>query len=118
MAAPALARDYVYVEDVLDAMLDFESLPALSGEVLNLGTGVQTTLAEMAALVLEVTGSASEVRWDAMPPRRWDHTAWRADVSRARARLGWSPRHDLGQGLRAFLDWLDTGDPYGAVHAA
>jgi nucleoside-diphosphate-sugar epimerase len=70
------------------------------------------------AAVEEVVGRRCDVRWGARPPRRWDHTAWRADARRVRERLGWSPRHTLPQGLRAFREWMQAArDPYEA-HAA
>ena len=67
----------------------FRRLAELRGDVINLGTGVETTLREVVAAVLELTGSRSEVRWGAMPARRWDTDRWVADPRRrpAPARL-------------------------------
>lgn len=113
MVSPAIARDFVYVEDVLDAILAFERLNGLTGEVFNLGTGVQSTLKEVAAAVLDVVGGRSEVRWGAMNARRWDTHTWVADASRARAALGWAPRHCLRDGIARMADWMSAhGDDY------
>ncbi|HEU5321375.1 MAG TPA: NAD-dependent epimerase/dehydratase family protein, partial [Methylomirabilota bacterium] len=70
MAAPDAAHDFVYVDDVLDALTDVERLPGASGEVFNLGTGVQSTLRDVVAAVQAAVGDRSEVRWGALPPRR------------------------------------------------
>ncbi len=63
MVAPETARDFVYVEDVVRALTAFPKLVGLRGEVLNLGTGKETTLREVVATVTELLGSTSEVRW-------------------------------------------------------
>jgi nucleoside-diphosphate-sugar epimerase len=106
MAAPDTARDFVYVDDVLDALLDIERLPAATGEVFNVGTGVQSTLRDVVAAVQAVVGDRSEVRWGAMPPRRWDTDRWQADVSKARAVLGWFPKHTLREGVARMAAWM------------
>ncbi len=114
MVAPETARDFVYVDDVLDALLDLERVARFRGEVLNLGSGVQSTLRDVVSVVQETVGGRSEVVWGAMPPRRWDARRWQADVSRAREVLGWSPKHSLRQGVARMAAWMDTvGDAYG-----
>jgi nucleoside-diphosphate-sugar epimerase len=116
MAAPDTARDFVYVDDVLDALLDIDRLPAATGEVFNLGTGVQSTLRDVVAAVQAAVGDRSEVRWGGMPPRRWDTDRWQADVSKARAVLGWSPKHNLRDGVARMAAWMaaDGKDHAGA----
>jgi nucleoside-diphosphate-sugar epimerase len=83
--------------------------------VINLGTGVETTLREVVATVIDLTGSGSEVRWGAMAPRRWDTDRWVADPSLAARLLSWRPAHDLRRGLVAMAAWMEqVGDDYGA----
>jgi nucleoside-diphosphate-sugar epimerase len=114
MAAPDVARDFVYVEDVLDALLDLPRMAALRGEVLNLGTGVETTLREFVGTATRLTGSSSQVCWGAMPSRHWDTKRWVADPSRAKQLLDWAPRHSLAQGLAKMISWMEEmGDRYG-----
>jgi nucleoside-diphosphate-sugar epimerase len=108
MVGPAVARDFVYVDDVLDALLDFPTVSALRGEVVNLGTGIETSLARVVALVKDMTGSRSEVRWGAMSPRQWDTDRWCADPSLAARLLGWRPRHDLSAGLSKTAAWMHS----------
>jgi len=99
------ARDFVYVDDILDALLRWEGLAALSGDVLNLGTGRQTTMGEFVDAALELTGSKSDVKWGAMAPRIWDTFTWVADPSKAAQKLGWKAAHPLREGLRRTLEW-------------
>jgi nucleoside-diphosphate-sugar epimerase len=121
MVAPDVARDFVYVDDVTDALLDLPRVAGLRGEVINLGTGVETTLSEVVAAVLELTGSRSEVAWGAMPPRRWDTDRWVADPLLAARLIGWRAGHGLRQGLAKMAAWMgDAGydDQIGPVRGA
>jgi nucleoside-diphosphate-sugar epimerase len=114
MAAPGTARDFVYVDDVLDAMLDLDRLPAATGEVFNLGSGVQSTLRDVVAAVQAVVGDRSEVRWGSMPSRHWDTDRWQADISKARSVLGWAPKHTLREGVARMAAWTAA---HGKDHA-
>jgi nucleoside-diphosphate-sugar epimerase len=118
MAAPATARDFIYLEDVVSALLGFPRLAEHAGETFNLGTGQQTTLEEVVCLVLELVGSRSEVRWGVMPARQWDSTAWRADTSLTGRQLGWAPRFSLREGLTRTIAWMaERGDEHEATCA-
>jgi len=99
------ARDFIFVDDILDAFLRWDGLAALSGEVLNLGTGRQTMMGEFVDAALELTGSKSDVKWGAMAPRIWDTFTWVSDATKAREKLGWQAAHALRDGLRKTLDW-------------
>lgn len=106
LTSPETARDFVYVDDVVDALLDFRRLRGLGGEIVNLASGRETKLREVVAEVLRLSSSRSEVRWGAFPARAWDATNWSADVSKARALLGWTPRHALAHGLAKMAAWM------------
>ena len=106
MVGPDTARDFVYVEDVLDAFTDFDRLTGCHGEVFNLGSGTQTTMRDFVAALETALGTRVQVRWSTLLPRRWDATRWQADASKARQCLGWTPRHDLVAGLAATARWM------------
>jgi nucleoside-diphosphate-sugar epimerase len=113
MTAPDTARDFVYVDDVLDALLGFDRLRTTNGEVLNLGSGIQSTLRDVVDAVMAVVSSRSEVRWGAMAARRWDTNQWQADISKARTVLGWAPRRSLHEGIASMAEWMEkAGDAY------
>lgn len=114
MVSPDTARDFVYVDDVVEALLNVKAVAALRGEVFNLGTGVETTMRDAVAAVADLLGSRSEVRWGAMPARHWDSSRWCADRARAKEVLGWEPRHSFRAGLARMAAWMEqTGDDYG-----
>jgi len=105
------ARDFVYVDDVVDAlMLAAEDTAGEPGAVYNIGTGVQTTVGEAVETARRVMGIAGEPAWGTMPARVWDTDTWVADVRKSREVLGWSARHSFEDGLRQMIAWL-TSDP-------
>ena len=90
---------------------------AITGPI-NLGNPVEFTIAQLAELVLEITGSSSELRREALPSD--DPTQRCPDISLARATLGWEPRTDLADGLKqtiAYFDELLTAEGSGAQRA-
>jgi nucleoside-diphosphate-sugar epimerase len=104
---PDIARDYVYMEDVLDAYMLAASTPNQEpGAVYNVGTGVQTKLSEIVEVVRRIMGISAEPEWGSMPDRGWDTDVWVADSRRARAKLGWQPRHTLEEGLALTIKWF------------
>ena len=109
LASPDTVRDFVYVDDIVEALLDFENLSRLGGETVNLGNGSETTLRELVETATQLLGSRSEIRWNAFPARAWDTNRWCADPRKAIERLGWSPRHSLRAGLRKTAAWLTGG---------
>jgi nucleoside-diphosphate-sugar epimerase len=108
LAEPGVARDFVHVDDVVEAYcLAASRRSAEPGPVYNVGTGVQTTLREVVEVAREVTGVTEEPRWATMPSRRWDTEVWVSDNRKIRAELGWQPRHSFPQGFRQFVRWLE-----------
>lgn len=106
---PSIARDFVYVDDVVDALVLAASTPDQeSGAIYNVGTGVQTTLAEAVEIARNAFGIAAEPRWGSMETRGWDTSVWIADSSEIRRKLRWRPRHDFADGLGRFSAWLQA----------
>ena len=108
MVSPRTVRDFVFIDDVLEALLNLSAAARMRGEVVNLGSGVETSLEEVVRTVLGLLGSSSEVHWGAMTARHWDSNRWVADPSRARALLNWQPRFTLLQGLARTAAWMET----------
>jgi UDP-glucose 4-epimerase len=94
-------RDYVYLDDVVSAMIAAATAPGLDNLVINIGSGVETSIRELMRLVLEITGSRAEVIYN--PRTDPGVSRMRADLSLAREKLGYQPRMSLDEGLRLTL---------------
>lgn len=104
---PGIARDYVYIEDVVAAYLLAAARRGREpGAVYNVGTGVQTSLREVVEVARRELGIAAAPRWGSMPPREWDTSVWQADSTRIRQELGWEPRYTFEQGFQRTVDWF------------
>jgi UDP-glucose 4-epimerase len=112
LADPAIARDFVYVEDVLDAfLLAAEHAQPGAGAVYNVGSGRQTTLRELVEAARDALAIEQEPAWAAFPARDWDTDVWVADPRRAAEELGWHARTPLADGLAAFARWMAEQPP-------
>jgi nucleoside-diphosphate-sugar epimerase len=108
LADPDIARDYVHVNDVVDAYLRVATNPPDDpGAVYNLGTGVQTTLRQAVEAAAGLFRYREKPVWGSMPNRGWDTTVWVAEARKGRRELGWQPRFTLADGLRAFRAWFE-----------
>jgi dolichol-phosphate mannosyltransferase len=105
LVAPDTARDFVYVDDVIDAFLAAADR-AEPGAVYNIGSGRQTTLGELVELARDELEIAAEPDWGSAAARDWDTSVWVSDPGLAREQLGWTPRVGLREGLRLTADWL------------
>jgi UDP-glucose 4-epimerase len=94
-------RDFVYVGDVVDALL---AAAGHDGGVFNVGTGRETTVLDLHRACAAVAGAEAEPRFE--PARLGDARRSVLDVSRAASELGWSARTSLEDGLRHTWDWL------------
>jgi dolichol-phosphate mannosyltransferase len=106
MTSPDFVRDFVYIDDVIDVYLQVDRLKEMAGEILNVGTGVQTSLGELMKVMGELNGAPIDARWGRLPPRTWDTNAWVADVSKLRLLVGAVPQTTVTQGLAATLEWF------------
>lgn len=102
-------RDLVYVGDVAEANLKAAERPLpplhdLDARAFNIGTGVETSVNELAALVARVAGRRAEVQH--APPRPGELRRNALAVAKAARDLGWRPRTGLPDGLQSTLRWL------------
>lgn len=103
---PSIGRDFIYVSDAVDACLKAAGAPALSGEVINVGTGKQQTLGEVFDVVVKETGSASRMAVGAAKKREFDTNIWVADAVKMREKLGSVPRVSLAEGIANMVKWF------------
>lgn len=106
MASPHTARDFIFVEDVVDAYLKVERLLGCGSVILNIGTGRQTSLKEIADAVIHLTRSNVKVHWNAMQDRIWDTSVWVGDVNKAKQMMDWQAKTALDQGLAQTMEWF------------
>jgi UDP-glucuronate decarboxylase len=98
-------RAFCYVDDLIEGFVRFMASPDELTGPLNLGNPREFTMAELAELVLRITGSKSRIV--RVPAREDDPTQRCPDISLARQALGWEPATPLEQGLEKTIAYFD-----------
>ena len=100
-------RDFTFVADTVDGFLAVADADRAIGHVVNIGSGRETSIGDLAKRISSLTGSAAKVVVDAARERPAASEVDRlcADASFARE-LGWTPRHNLDDGLRLTIEWV------------
>ena len=119
LADASVARDFIYVDDVCDAFVQVAAKRGTDpGAVYNVGTGIQSTLADVVEIARRRLPIRGEPSWGSMPNRSWDVPVWVADNSKILNELDWLPRHTLAEGFGKFLDWFLAHPSLAAVYDA
>lgn len=104
---PAVARDYVYVDDVVEAFLLAAGTPMEEpGAVFNIGTGRQVSIGETVETIREQLGIIDAPRWGSMENRSWDTDVWVSNPSKAFEQIGWAAGTSFEDGLEQMTRWL------------
>ncbi len=110
----AQTRSFCYVDDLVTGILAL--LFSTEHEPVNIGNPGEFTLLELAELVVALTGSKSEIVFEALPVN--DPQQRRPDITRAQELLGWGPTVELREGLQRLLDQSSRAELTGRVVGA
>ena len=104
-------RDYVYVGDVARAVFlgvtgKLPQAERVDARAFNVGTGIGTSVVELARLLQEAAGSNADIVF--APKRPGEQQESFLDASKARALLGWEPNVTLGEGLAKTFAWSEA----------
>jgi UDP-glucuronate decarboxylase len=97
-------RSFTYVSDTVAALLTLASCSRCDGEVFNVGSDEEVSIAELAELVVKLTGSRSPIVH--VKPRPDDPRRRRPDITKITSYTGWRPRVALTDGLRMTIEWM------------
>lgn len=96
-------RDFVWVDDVIDGIFRAAVTPDINGEVINLGSGVESPIRSVVELICQY-GGGGKPNFGAMPLREGDILRCVADISKAERVLGWKPSRTLEQGIQEVVE--------------
>jgi UDP-glucuronate 4-epimerase len=106
-------RDWTYVDDIVEGIVAAADRP-LGYEIINLGRGEPTLLADFVQLIEEQAGRSASLIDKPMPPADIEYTY--ADITKARKLLGYDPKTGVADGVQGFFRWyrhavLEAGTP-------
>jgi nucleoside-diphosphate-sugar epimerase len=98
-------RDFSYVEDIVDGTLKIGVIKEAVGEAINLASGNETRVVDLANWINELTGNKNGVVFKSK--REWDNvTKRRASIEKARKILGYNPNTSIKDGLKKTYEWF------------
>ncbi len=98
-------RSFCYVDDMIEGLMTLMEHDGPQPGPINIGNPVELTVAELVDVVMNLTGSSSEIVRQHLPVD--DPKRRRPDITRAKNVLGWEPRTSLELGLRATIAWFE-----------
>jgi UDP-glucose 4-epimerase len=101
-------RDFIYIDDLLDALLMCEELPRTYSEVFNLGTGTKTTVLDLLKILLQVFEKEDLSEWIVVQGNTpGDIKGFIADMRKLKRHIAWEPRYTVENGIKEMKRWVD-----------
>lgn len=94
-------RDFIFIDDVVEANIKAMQYKNTSFEVFNIASGVGITIKELAEMIIFITNSKSKIIF--LPKQQGDIFYSVADISKAKQKLDWEPKVTLEQGLKQII---------------
>lgn len=100
-------RDFIHIDDVVNAFIlaAINMRKACYGESVNIGTGIETTLLELAKLSKEIFLISETPKFSQYIAREWDTESWFGDIRKAEELINWKPSIPLKEGLIKTESW-------------
>ena len=95
-------REFLHVDDLAEALLICMERYD-SEEIINIGTGEDITIKELAEMIVEVTGYKNDYEWDTSKPNGTPRKVLNVDKIKS---LGWKPKISLREGLESTYEWM------------
>ena len=108
VSTPKSVRDFIFIEDVVDAYLHAIKMPFSKGEIFNIGTGQQYAIEDIIDICLKLSDSSSRILWGTVEKqsRFIEPKTWKADMSRTKKLLKWEAKNSIESGLKKTIDWF------------
>ncbi|PSL28465.1 NAD-dependent epimerase/dehydratase family protein [Dyadobacter jiangsuensis] len=110
LVSPDISRDFVFVEDCVEAFLDaaLKIDDEKSGRSYNIATGRKTTMGDLVDVTRKAFSIAKEPEWGSMSNRKWDLAEWFGDPTAFENDFGWKAKTSLEDGLIRYSQWQDA----------
>lgn len=108
LSFPNNVRDFIFIDDVVNAYIKAIENKSNPGEIFNIGTGKQHQISDVVNLILQITNSNSKIIWGKVKKqaRQIEPKKWEADILKAQKILKWKPEYELHMGLKKIIEWL------------
>ncbi len=107
---PDHVRDFVFIDDVVSAYFKTTRKRCPPGEIINIGSGREHSIGDVVKRIVTATKSRSKILWGTVEDqsRQIEPVHWRADISKAKTLLDWSPLVSLEDGVKKSVAWFSS----------
>lgn len=103
------SRDFIYIDDVIEVIINSIENKNANGEIFNIGTGISTSVLEVAEILKKQYNKNIKINISGQF-RIGDIRHNFADISKAKSKLGFQPKVSFGEGISKFVDWVLAQD--------
>jgi nucleoside-diphosphate-sugar epimerase len=111
MSSGDQTRDFLHVDDAARALLALSDTEAAMGRVVNVGSGVERTVRDVAEQAVRLSGKGADLRVGAIPSRPGEASRYVCAIDTIRSLTGWQPQVSLEAGLMSTLAWWRQQSP-------
>jgi nucleoside-diphosphate-sugar epimerase len=105
LSTPASVRDYIFINDILDAYIAVVQQPFF-GDIFNIGSGTQHSIGQVVTVIMDILRNSSEPAWGAVGKQRPEPECWVANIEKARQKFRWHSSTPLRPGLERTIAWM------------
>jgi nucleoside-diphosphate-sugar epimerase len=100
-------RDFIFIDDVLNALKKAANVPKIEGEIFNIGSGKATSIKKIVDISMKLVKNKPEIKWNSNKPRSMDkfQTSYFSDLKKSEKLLKWKPSISLEKGLENSFSW-------------
>lgn len=106
LSDPLSVRDYIFIDDAVDAYLAVMAASIVPGAIYNVGSGRQTGIGEVVGKIVTKIESAVSPVWGTREKQRPEPVKWEADIRMLESHCNWKPLVSLDDGLQITIDWM------------
>lgn len=108
VSVPTSVRDFVFIEDIIEALGSAMKRKMIPGEIINIGSGRQHSVGEIVKKIMDLSKSTSKVEWGAVKKqsRFIEPKKLEADISKAYKVLNWKPKYTFEKSLDKTVKWF------------
>lgn len=100
-----ITRDFIYIQDVVNALIKSSETKKAIGETINIGSGKEHSIKDIVTRIINSMDNPIKPLFGVIPYRKNEIMHNYADVTKTRKILNWKPKHTLNSGLKKTIEW-------------
>ena len=103
-------RDFTFVSDTVEAILKASKTKSVIGEIINVGSGNEIKMLDIAKMLIKISGSKMKLKTDESRLRPYDVQRLNCNNAKAQKLLNWKPKISIQKGLEITFEWAMKND--------